>query len=58
MIEATVNNTQTKLVDTITDIARPKQESQDEMMARTMHVILQQPEFLKQLMEAGMKQGD
>ena len=36
VIEGTVNATQQKLVDTITDIARPQRETQEEVFMRTM----------------------
>ena len=56
VIESTVNNTQEKLVDTITEIARPQKESQEEVMLRTLlPAILQQPELLEKLVEAGAK---
>ena len=52
VIEKTVSNTQTKLVDTITDIARPRQETTEEMMLKTLlPAMVQNPELLKQLAE-------
>ena len=52
VIENTVSNTQTKLVDTITDIARPRQETTEEMfMKSVVPAILQNPKLLKQLVD-------
>ena len=36
VIQGTVNTTQQKLVDTITDIAKPQRETQEEILMRTM----------------------
>ncbi len=57
VIEATMNNTQEKLVDTITEIARPRQESQEEiLMNALLPSIVQNPELLERLMQAGGQQ--
>ena len=65
VIKATVDTTQQKLVDTITDIARPQRESvQDKMMATLLPQMLQDPaafqrfmEIAKQFEEKGKGQG-
>ena len=36
VIESTVSITQTKLLDTVTDIARPKQETTEEIITREL----------------------
>ena len=52
VIENTVSNTQIKLVDTITDIARPRQETTEEMLLKALlPAMVQNPELLKQLAE-------
>ena len=52
VIEGTVNATQQKLVDTITEIARPQRETQEEMFMRTMlPAILQDPKMSEALRE-------
>ena len=57
VIESTVNNTQEKLVDTITEIARPKQETQEEMLMKTMlPTILQNPQMLERLITSAEQQ--
>ena len=56
-IEAVVNNTQGKLVDTVTAIASPKQESQEDIIMKTLlPSILQNPELMNQLMKLGEQQ--
>ena len=58
VIEATVNNTQTKLVDTITEIARPKQDSQEEMLMNALlPMLMQNPEALERLIRLSEQQG-
>ena len=58
VIEATVNNTQEKLVDTITEIARPRQYSQEEMLMKTLlpHLI-QNPDILERIIKLSEEQG-
>ena len=57
VIESTVNSTQEKLVDTITDIARPPRETQEEMLMRTvLPVLLKDPAMIERLMEEGARQ--
>ena len=59
VIQSTVNNTQEKLVDTITEIAKPKQETQEEMLIKTMlPTILQNPEMLERLMRSAEQQRE
>ena len=58
VIEATVNNTQTKLVDTITEIAKPKQDSQEEMLMNALlPMLMQNPEALVRLTRLSDQQG-
>ena len=57
VIEATVNSTQEKLVDTITEIAKPKQETQEELLLKTfIPAIVQNPDMLERLMKAAEQQ--
>jgi hypothetical protein len=57
VIEATVNNTQEKLVDTITEIAKPKQETQEELIMKTVvPAIMQNPDMLERLIRASEQQ--
>ena len=58
VIEATVNNTQTNLVDTITEIAKPKQDSQEEMLMNALlPMLMQNPEALVRLTRLSDQQG-
>ena len=58
VIEGTVNKTQEKLVDTITDIARPKQETQDEVLMKAMlPAVLQNPQLFERLIKAAEQQN-
>ena len=61
VIEATMNNTQTKLVDTLTDIVRPQRETQEEMMMRVLAPMLGNPDALtnlERLAQLGTQQGE
>ena len=59
VIQSTVNNTQEKLVDTITEIAKPKQETQEEMLMKTMlPAILQNPDMLERLIRGAEQQRE
>ena len=52
VIESTVTNSQTKLLETVTDIARPRQETAEEMfMKSVVPAILQNPKLLKQFVD-------
>lgn len=58
IIEGTVNNTQEKLVDTITDIAKPQRETQEEMLLKAMlPTILENPQMLERIIKAGERQN-
>ena len=58
VIEGTVSNTQEKLVDTVTAIAKPKEETQDEMIAKgLLEGALKNPEILERLMKMAEQQG-
>ena len=56
VIEGTVSDTQTKLVDTVTAIAKPKEETQEEKMTQAMlpH-ILNNPELLERVIAMSEK---
>ncbi len=50
VIEKAVSETQGKLVDTVTAIAKPREETQDEMLQRTLlPKVLENPEMLQTL---------
>ena len=52
VIEGTVSNTQKKLVDTVTAIARPKEETQeDKILQAVIPSILQNPQMLERLVK-------
>ena len=58
VIEATVNNTQNKLVDTVTDMARPQRESQEEILLKTLlPEIVKNPQWIEQMMAAAQQQN-
>ena len=58
VIEATVSNTEAKLVDTITEIAKPKQDSQEEMLMNALlPMLMQNPEALVRLTRLSDQQG-
>ena len=57
VIEATVSKTQEKLVDTVTAIARPKEETQEDMITRfLMSAMTQNPQLLEQVMRLSEQQ--
>ena len=57
VIEGTVSETQGKLVDTVTAIARPKEESQEDALFKTfVSGIAQDPQLLKQVIEMSTQQ--
>ncbi len=50
VIERSVDTTQQKLLDTVTGIAKPQRETQDEMLMRTMlPVIMKDPKMMAML---------
>ena len=52
VIEGTVNTTQNKLLDTVTDIARPREETEEDRLKYTlMKTALENPSQLRELME-------
>ncbi len=54
VIEQAVSETQSKLVDTVTAIAKPREETQDEMLQRTLiPKIFENPELLQLLLKLG-----
>ena len=57
VIANTVSNTQSKLVDTITEIARPTRESTDEMLIKTLlPAMLEKPELMEQFSKLAQQQ--
>ena len=51
VIESTVSTTQEKLVNTITDIATPHRETQEEMLMKTfVPAMMENPALIQQLM--------
>ena len=59
VIEATVSGTQEKLVDTVTAIARPKEETQEDVLFRTVtSSILQNPQMLERVIELTKQQKE
>ena len=58
VIETTVNTAHTKLLDTVTDIAKPIRETQEEMLIKTMlPAIMQSPEMFERLIKLGEERG-
>ncbi len=59
VIEEAVGETQSKLVDTVTAIARPKEDTPEQQMLSTLlPAILSNPELLEQLIAFGKKQEE
>ena len=59
VIEGTVSKTQDKLVDTVTAIAKPKEETQDEMIAKAvLPSMVQNPQMLEKMIELSERQGE
>ena len=57
VIEKAVTETQNKLIDTVTEIAKPARETQEEMLMRTMlPAMMNNPDLLQRFMDAGAKQ--
>ena len=57
VIESTVNNTQEKLVDTITEIAKPQRDTQEEVLMKTLlPAFLENPEMLERLIAMSEQQ--
>ena len=54
VIEATVSNTQDKLVDTVTAIAKPKEETQEDIILKA---IMQNPQMFQQMVKMTEQQG-
>ena len=58
VIEGTVSDTQTKLVDTVTAIAKPKEETQEEKILQAMlPSMIQNPDLLERLMKMSEGKG-
>ena len=56
-IETTVSGTQTKLVDTVTEIAKPQKETQEEMLMRTLlPEMMKNPDLLERFVRLGNEQ--
>ena len=56
-IETTVSGTQTKLVDTVTEIAKPQKETQEEMLMRTLlPEMMKNPDLLERFIKLGNEQ--
>ena len=57
VIEGTVSETQGKLVDTVTAIAKPKEETkEDKLLGALLPSMVNNPEFLEQLIRMGEQQ--
>ena len=57
VIEATVSGTQEKLVDTVTTIARPKEETQEDVLFKTFaSSIMQNPQMFERLLKFSEQQ--
>ena len=57
VIEGTVSKTQDKLVDTVTAIAKPKEESQDDKIINALLPgLLQNPKAFEKLIEMSQQQ--
>ena len=57
IIQSTVDNTQEKLVDTITEIAKPKHDTQEEILMKTLlPAMLEKPEMLERLITMSERQ--
>ena len=57
VIEGTVSETQGKLVDTVTAIAKPKEETQeDKLLGALLPSMVNNPEFFEQLIRMGEQQ--
>ena len=58
VIESTMNNTQDKLVDTVTAIARPKEATQEELlMSYLLPSIMENPALLDRIIALGSQQN-
>ena len=58
VVERTVSETQGKLLDTVTAIAKPKEETQeDKLLGALLPSMMNNPQFLEQLMKIGEQQG-
>ena len=54
VIEGTVSETQGKLLDTVTAIAKPREETQqDKLLSAFLPAIMQNPRLLQQMIELG-----
>ena len=59
VIESTVSNTQNKLVETITEIAKPEQESMEMAMLKgLMPAMVSDPTILQQMITEARKQTE
>lgn len=59
IIESTMSSTQDKLVDTVTAIARPKEQTQEEiLMTSLLPSLLEKPELLERLAALGEQGSD
>ena len=57
VIEGTVNETQGKLVDTVTAIAAPKEDTQEDKLIRAfLPLMANNPDFLNRMLEIGQQQ--
>ena len=54
VIESTVSNTQEKLVDTVTAIAKPREETQEDIILKAM---MQNPQVFQQMVKIAEQQG-
>ena len=58
VIEGTVRETQSKLVDTVTSIAKPKEETQeDKLLGALLPSMVNNPQLLEQMIRLGEQQG-
>ena len=59
VIEETVSRTQTKLVDTVAEIAKPQKETSEEILLKTLlPAMVQDPALMERMMEFGNKQQE
>ena len=58
VIEGTVSETQGKLLDTVTAMAKPKEETvEDKLIAAFLPMMADNPEIIQTLAKAGERQG-
>ncbi len=59
VIEESVSGTQAKLVDTVTEIAKPQKDTvEDKLLESLLPMMVQDPALLTKLMELGKKEEE